>query len=326
MKMKRNVWMKKEKSIVMRVTLLLALVPLLVIPTGATIVSIDDTFMEEGGNAITQIMINNVSYLGVADITLSFDPSVVHIFSVDSSDFDFFWPVINNSAGTVRMGGIDFGDGLYGDVKFAEVTLNAVGEHGEITALNMSINELKEAGPVEITIPATVDNATAFINLPPVAIPLSVHYHNNVGSEYLSKAYFKASASYDPDGDSIIAYNWYFGDGNSSTISTTEHVYWSYKWDGSDYEPFNVGLTVTDAKGLENTAHMQVNVYMAGDANGDGEVDIVDATIVELEYWMMCSGDNWGTDDRKDKADLNNDCAVDIEDAAIVEATYWRTA
>jgi hypothetical protein len=67
-----------------------------------------------------------------------------------------------------------------------------------------------------------------------------------------------------------------------------------------------------------------VNVYIAGDANGDGEVDIFDATIVGLE-WGKETTDYWATNERGDKADLNNDREVDIFDAVIIGANWGHT-
>lgn len=333
MRIKRNVRTKKGKQVVvMLVTLFLAIAPLFVLPAGAasTVISIDDAFLEAGENVVMQIMINNVSYLGVADITLTFNSSVVHIVSADNSDFDWFWPVINNSAGTVRMGGMDFGDGLYGDVKFAEITLNAVGEHGEISALNLSIKELKEAGPVETSIPAAVDNDTAFIDLPPVAVAQSMHRYNNVGSKYPCNATFNASASYDPDNDDITNYNWSFGDGYSSEGTTAVHAYSSWIWGGTGYEPFDLSLTVKDTPGLTNTTVVQVNVYIAGDANRDGKVDILDATYIGRHWNDRCNGGAPGgylwDEEQKDEADLNNDCNINIMDAMITGANWGHAA
>jgi hypothetical protein len=253
---------------------------------------------------------------------------VVHIVSAANSDFDWFLLVIDNSTGTVRMGGIDLGDGLYGDVKFAEITLSAVGEHGEMSALNLSINELKEAGPVEITIPAAVDNGTAFINLPPVAIGISAHCYNNVGSVYSCKALFNASASYDPYNDIITNYNWSFDDGYSGEGTTVEHVYSSCNWNGTDYEPFNVSVAVTDAEGLINTSILQVNVFIAGDANGDGRVNILDAVVVGRVWGekSTCDAYCWVGQERADRGDLNNDCEVNILDAVIIGANWGYTA
>ena len=328
--MERNTRKKKRTPIVviMSIALFLALASLIILPASATTVSIGDIFVKPGENAVTQIMIDNVTNLGVADINLTFDPSVVHVVSVESGDFDFLHAVIDNSTGIVRMGGIDYGDGLSGKVKLAEISLKAVGEHGETSALDMSINELKEASATETPIPATVDNGTMFINLPPVAIAVTLHRYNNVGTEYPCKAFFNASASYDPDGDAITNYNWDFGDGYSGVGSTTEHVYSSYKWNGTCYEPFNVSLTVKDAGGLINTATVQVNVFIAGDANGDGRGNILDAVIVGREWGEKgtCGDYCWKEQERADRGDLNNDCEVNILDAVIIGANWGDTA
>jgi len=319
---------RKNRSQIVIVAILLASVPLLILPASATTVSISDVFAEPGENAVTQIRIDNVTNLGVADINFTFDSSVVHIVSVNNSDFEFLWPVINNSAGIARIGGIDYGDGLNGNVSFAEVTLKAVGNRDETSALNLSINVLKEAGAIETPIPASVDNGTAVLNLPPVAIARSMHRYNNVGSRYSCNATFNGSASYDPDSDGITNYEWNLGDDNFSTGETVEHAYASCKWNGTGYEPFNVCLTVLDNGSLENTVIMPVNVYIAGDATGDGRVNILDAVIVGREWGEKCaSGDCcWEGQDRGDRGDLNNDCKVNILDAVIIGANWGHVA
>jgi len=327
--MKRNIQKEKRTLIVviMSIALFSALASVIILPASATTVSIGDVFMKSNETAVTNIMVNNVSKLGVADINLSFDSSVVHVVSADSGDFDFLHAVIDNSTGIVRIGGVDYGDGLSGNVKLADLTLKAVGNHCETSALDISINELKEAGAIETPIPAIVDNGTAFINLPPVAIAISMHRYSNVGSVYTCKAIFNASASYDPDGDAITNYNWDFGDGYSGEGSTTEHVYSSYKWNGTGYEPFNVCLTIKDAGGLINTATMHVNVFIAGDANGDGRVNILDAVIVGREWGekSTCGDYCWEEQERADRGDLNNDCEINILDAVIIGANWGHT-
>ena len=162
------------------------------------------------------------------------------------------------------------------------------------------------------------------LNIPPVAVAESVHRYNNVGDVYPCKALFDASASYDPDGY-IINYTWDFGDGYFGEGQTVGHVYSSYKWNGTGYEPFNVSLTVKDEWGLTNTTSLQVNVYIAGDANGDGVVDIFDGVLVGLKWDYTCTSGRWESE-RADRADLNNDCIVDIFDAVIVGANWEHTA
>lgn len=314
---------KKMKMIVCM--LFFSLASMTTVPASATTISIDNVFMKPGEDAVTPIMINNVSNLGVADINLTFDPSVVHVLSATSSDFDFFHAVIDNSTGVVRMGGIDYGDGLNGDIKLAEITLKAVGNHGEATTLGAKINELKEAGAIETSIPATEDNGTAFINIPPVAIAIPMHSYNIVGNIYVCKAVFNGSNSYDPDGDAITNYSWDFGDGYSDEGRMTEHIYSTYNYNGTGYEPFNLSLTVTDSGGLTNTTITQINVFIAGDANGDGVVDIFDGVMVGLEWGKKCTDSSW-TAAQSDKADLNNDCVIDIFDGVIVGANWEEVA
>ncbi len=316
---------EKKKMRMIVCMLFFSLASMTTVPASATTISIDNVFMKPGEDAVTPIMINNVSNLGVADINLTFDPSVVHVLSATSSDFDFFHAVIDNSTGVVRMGGIDYGDGLNGDIKLAEITLKAVGNHGEATTLGAKINELKEAGAIETSIPATEDNGTAFINIPPVAIAIPMHSYNIVGNIYVCKAVFNGSNSYDPDGDAITNYSWDFGDGYSDEGRMTEHIYSTYNYNGTGYEPFNLSLTVTDSGGLTNTTITQINVFIAGDANGDGVVDIFDGVMVGLEWGKKCTDSSW-TAAQSDKADLNNDCVIDIFDGVIVGANWEEVA
>ena len=376
----------------------------------ATTVSIENVFVEPNGNVTASIMISNVTNLGVADINLTFNQSVVQVSGAANSGFDYLNAVINNSIGVARIGAFQISSpGLNGDIKLADVLLNAVGSAGEASLLELSIIELKEVSTPETPIYATVDNGIfAIINPPepptnlssttgmfwinwawtdglnsdfvevningvwvenctkqyynatysphatrtislrgynsslnkysayvnhtttipnhaPVAIPGSVYRHNNVGSTYLCKAIFDASASYDPDG-SITNYHWDLGDGTSGTGALVEHIYSSWNWNGTSYDPFIASLTVTDDldPSINDIISIPVNVYIAGDANGDGVVDIFDATIVGFEWGETCECDTWI--DRSDKADLNNDCVIDIFDAVIIGANWEHTA
>jgi len=134
------------------------------------IISIGDVGALIGENVTTSIIISNIINVGTADISLSYNQSVVHVTAVDSSDFDFMDATIDNSSGITRIAAIQAASpGLTGNVKLANVTLKAVGNGGESCALNLTINELKEASPEEISIPATTHNGTFTIieTIPP---------------------------------------------------------------------------------------------------------------------------------------------------------------
>ena len=145
-------------------------------------------------------------------------------------------------------------------------------------------------------------------NLPPVARATVKHAINNAGAS----TYLNGSASYDPDG-TIRSWTWDFGDGATGSWAQVSHVYTSYRWNGTAYEPFMVRLTVMDNASATNTATIPVSVYMAADANGDGVSNILDAALVGL-HWQSA----YGSAEYSDGADLNNDDVVNILDAAIV--------
>jgi Tol biopolymer transport system component len=125
---------------------------------------------------------------------------------------------------------------------------------------------------------------------------------------------FNASASYDPDG-AIISYNWDFGDGINGTGVTPVHKYSTYRWNGTAYQPFTVNLTVTDNGGMKNSTSGKVVIWIAGDANGDGKVNILDASIIGLK---------WNSNPADPCADLNNDGKVNILDASIIGLNWGK--
>ena len=407
----KNKFILHGVSVIVLITLFLGIST---VPVSAeTIVSVDDVYVEPGNNASVPVMINNVTDIGVADITLVYTKSVVRITDVENSEFNLMYaPVINESAGTVRMIAIDSSvAGLSGDVKLADITLEAVGSTGETSSLNLIINELKEAGMPETAIPAETNNGTFGIFNPPesptilsnttgchwlnwtwtcgsnsdlvevkidgvweencanqyynctypphatrtislrgynssldkyssylnqtttipnhvpVAIASSVHNHSHVGSTYPCNVIFDASLSCDPDGN-ITNHQWSFGDETSGTGALVEHIYSSCNWNGADYKPFIVVLTVTDDLDplVKDTTTLPVNVYIAGDVNGDGRVNIADGTIFGLQFGANCGDHYWGENDDGDQADLNNDCRVNIGDAMILGTNWGYTA
>ncbi len=203
-------------------------------------------------------------------------------------------------------------------------------------------------------IPCTIKNGTIELikNQPPFANGMSKHRINNVANKYQSTAVI-CSCSYDPDypgkGGNITYIEWALGDGQYETSEglpvdnciCKEHKYESWQWDplgdsGGDYVPFDVRLDVMDdgCPELTNTTNFTVNVYIAGDANGDGEVNILDAVWVG-KHWRTvcgttstcanCEGYLWD-DEQKDGTDLNNDCGINILDAVIIGANWRQTA
>ena len=83
---------------------------------------------------------------------------------------------------------------------------------------------------------------------------------------------FLSTGSTDPDG-TIVSYNWTFGDGNTSTLANTTHIY-------ATADTYTVTLTVTDDDGATNSTTVTVTVSPA---------------IVQINSWTLPSTGTRGT-------------------------------
>ncbi|HIH87024.1 MAG TPA: hypothetical protein HA304_03880, partial [Methanosarcinales archaeon] len=270
---------------------------------------------------------------------LSFDPTAIHAEWQTEGDFlkqgdsntNVYTNNVDNNAGTISFAVTrkDTGTGVTDPGTLSTIHFTAVKQGANTTLI---LTDVKASDPDAQPIPVDINNSEIEVcdNKPPVATGKTMFKYNNVGTKYISKAYFDGSESSDTDGN-ITNYRWYFGDGNYGAGEMYDHVYGSWNWNGASYDPFEVIFTVEDdgTPMMNSNITIPVNVYIAGDANGDGEVDIFDATIVGLEWGHMAAfnGDfYWYDNERGDKADLNNDQEVDIFDAVIIGANWGHTA
>ncbi|MHC1588734.1 MAG: NosD domain-containing protein, partial [Methermicoccaceae archaeon] len=143
-----------------------------------------------------------------------------------------------------------------------------------------------------------MESSESYAVLPSSVINLK-HTVSNVGSPVL----FNGSSS----SGTIISHVWNFGDGSTATGAVVSHNYALYRWNGTAYQHFNAILTVVDSTGAHNTSSVPVAVFMAGDANGDGVANILDAALVGLHWNAAYGGAGY-----HDGADLNNDDVVDV--------------
>ena len=107
--------------------------------SGTTIITIGDVFSAD--DVTVPVMINNVEDVAVVTINVSYDPSVIRVTDAGDSDFQVFYRpnLYYADKGWVRMGALQIGDGLSGDVKFAELTITPVGSPGENTDLEIEV-------------------------------------------------------------------------------------------------------------------------------------------------------------------------------------------
>jgi PKD repeat protein len=127
---------------------------------------------------------------------------------------------------------------------------------------------------------------------------------------------FNATNSYARGPSStIVTYAWDFGDGTNTTTEepTTEHTFLGI---GN----YTVTLNVTDNKELSGVNTTTISISLFGDLNSDGNVNIVDITIVATAYGSNAGQSNWNP-----IADLNNDGVVNILDIAQVAVQYGKS-
>jgi hypothetical protein len=138
-------------------------------------VAIDDCTVDAGEETTTPIMINYVEDVGVCEIKLIYDASVVHVTDVTDGDFDFMITNIDNVNGITPIGAIQLvSPGLSGNVTLCDVTLQAVGNAGDTSPLDIMIEQMTTATPPITDIPAVTDNGTFIIPSAPDLIVVSI--------------------------------------------------------------------------------------------------------------------------------------------------------
>jgi immune inhibitor A len=291
----------------------------------ATRVYIDPSYQEAlvGSNFTVNVSVDpRGAEVYAGEYKVYFDPSRLEavsqsqggFLSQDGNSSLVFVNNINNTAGFVEYGESRIGatGGVSNPGVLATITFHVrSGATEGNTTLNLS--DVLLVDPLLLPISSVEEDGVVNIitNRPPVADCGADKLRcENVGAP----VQFDGSASFDVDG-TIVSYQWDFGDGNTGSGVAPKHTYTTYNWNGTSYTPFTVTLTVTDDRGATDTDTQLVTIWITGDANGDGRVNIIDAATVGL---------NWGSTDPC--ADLNNDGKVNIIDAATIGLNWGRTA
>ena len=158
----------------------LSLLVIATMPASAQIinvtVSIDNITLAPQATAIIPITITEADKnVSSAQINLTYDPAVVQIIDVGNSDFDNFDHNIIN--GEVKMAGYQGSSpSLVPPIKFANVTIKAIGNPGDCTPLNLELgaimshgssfhNQLPNNGSVCIVVGVPVYNTFGMIAL-----------------------------------------------------------------------------------------------------------------------------------------------------------------
>jgi len=273
-----------------------------------------------------------------AQYDLAFDPSAIQITNMNAG------PLLEEG-GADTLVVVNTYDNVLGSASFSQtrkgtasgatsagtlteiefVTVGAGGSTSDITLSGVVVSDENADG---VASSITHDSVTICVaNEPPEAHARSNHKYNNVGTVYLCEAELDGTESTDTDG-TIVQYNWAFGDGQYGSGAVARHKYGSYVFSTPNYTSFTATLTVMDDGGLVDDGDCEVIVYIAGDANGDGTVNVLDAAMVGLKWNEAGSptGVTWPGDEMADRADLNNDRSINILDAVIIGACWGNNA
>jgi len=148
-------------------------------------VSIGSGSAAKGETAVVPLMIYNVSNLGSAVVNLTYNDSVVNVTEVSNSDFDQPPNLYRRGPGWVLLQAGQFMNGLTGDVKMCDVTLEAVGNEGTTSSLDLTDVKLEDMAMTPITVDSIVNGTfTVLDKTPPkiVGVSANPYYIANDGA------------------------------------------------------------------------------------------------------------------------------------------------
>ncbi len=298
-------------------------------------IGIDNINFTYDGTGSGCIFIYNAIDVGSIQFTLSWDPNVASLVSIDKSttSFDNIYYTTDNDSGQLNLNAISLGnlsdeitvvclnferkDGTSGGTSCGLEFLNteiydSTPEGNYVT--HTSVNGILNVGskPSQNTNQPADDNddSTTTSNKDPVA---EFTVSNNVA--YTGQIImFNASESNDPDDDSL-EYTWDFGDGEVGSGMEVSHKY-------SETGEYTVSLTVDDGKEGKDTKTKQIQILnqapskptITGPTFGNKNVEYIfevmstDSDDDKVKYFI-----DWGDESKENTSFVNQSKSVEIK-------------
>jgi len=335
--------MKKAINFGFGITLaIFAVSVLLVSAASATTVSIGSNSTLKDGTAIVPLMINGVANLGAAHINLTYNESVVNVVALANSDFDSPPNLNTRGPGWVILEGGQYEHNLSDDVKLCDVTLEAVGEPGETSYLNLTDVALEDFAAMQPIIVDEVINGTFTIqeditapivkspSAEPMIIPedtdneplwgelveLMVNATDESGIDTITVTVNLSSVDKEMKvmsniGNFTDVYGTQWAIFNCTTNASIGTAGWNETL--GRYEPYYLEVNATDKYGNSNTSvSIELMVMKNGDVmpyDGDGEVDFLHDALYLVRHTKGVPGYE---DIRENIADVTGDGEVDF--------------
>ena len=140
---------------------------LIVNNTTDVIVNIEDIVIPVGGYNTTLIKIKNCYNLAIASFIVTWDPSIIALINVNTSnnvtDFDLIFNSIDEENGSIKFDAYKFGSsGLNGDINVAALTFEAINQVDQ-EQCNLTLSNSMLWGAIPYTINHSVNNGIATI-------------------------------------------------------------------------------------------------------------------------------------------------------------------
>jgi hypothetical protein len=127
-------------------------------------VSIDDVTITPKEVIAVPVTIRDVTGLGGCAINIVYNASIVDVTGVTAGEMDILTYNINDGTGWMYASAVD-AEGLDGDVVFAYINLAAVGTPGDVSPLDLTVEELFDVAYTSIS--HTVVDGSVTIEMPP---------------------------------------------------------------------------------------------------------------------------------------------------------------
>ena len=259
-----------------------------------TVLHIEDVNVSLGGSKTVPITVFNVTNMGGCEINFTYDQTVVYVTEITRGDMNFsFVYNINNGSGWMRANALDT-DGVDGNVIFANITLTAVGNKDDVSALEFGESLLIDPSYNEIA--HITDNGTFTIGpnmLPQVtnvsADPDTILYDNGRPRTPGTNLTSLSAHVIDVDGNvtTVTIDLSSIGGLPAQPMKNVSGDMWEVTTNATEVAInapdflHQLTITATDNEGgVNDSVSINLKVLKRGDVNGDGFVNKTDAEYV----------------------------------------------
>jgi hypothetical protein len=287
--------MNKKKLPYMLITIVLFAVFAMAISVSAhtqdVIVSIQNVNLDPEGTKTVPILIENVTDFCSGTIELIYSPGIVEVQSVSPGDYGSPFHKIDNVNGTTRISVmLSDAHGPAGDIRFADLTLKAVGSPGDTSPLDLIVVTLAHSDGTSIQYAISTGTFSISDDMPPsvvdpIATPdlitadgtevstLTVHVTDDVSG--ISSVTVDLSTIGGPSSKPMTKALFPPGSDTYTTATTAAS--------GTLSGTYCLFINATDKAGHSNTTEcITLNVAapaVRGDLNGDNHITPADAAI-----------------------------------------------